>query len=147
MQHVLPWAATQVVPVRAVVGVGMGGQGALRLAFRYPERFAAVASWNGVLDFHERFGRGSELDDMYERREQARQDTAVLHLRSGATPTFIDVRCDPAHEGFRGNDRLHEKLNALGVPHYYGAEPGCLVSLAAVGLRAGGGRSLPVVAG
>src|SRR5438132_1550523 len=64
----------------AVAGVGMGGQGAVRLGLKYPDRFRVVASLNGAFDHHERYGRGNPLDAMYDTREQCRQDTAVLHV-------------------------------------------------------------------
>ncbi|HSQ57279.1 MAG TPA: alpha/beta hydrolase-fold protein, partial [Gemmata sp.] len=46
----------------AVAGIGIGGQGALRLGFRHPDRVPVVASIAGALDFHELYGRGTVLD-------------------------------------------------------------------------------------
>jgi len=100
----------------AVCGVGMGGQGAVRLGLRHSERFPIVASIAGAFDLHERYGRGTPLDDMYPSREHARQDTAILHIGHHC-PAHIWFACPPASEWYRGNDRLHEKLVALGVAH------------------------------
>jgi S-formylglutathione hydrolase len=101
-----------------LLGIGMGGQGALRLAFRYPEQFPVVAALAPSLDFHEIFGSGTPLDQLYESKEQCRQDTAILHIHPSRFPPHIYFCIDPDdHLWFRGNDRLHEKLNALGVAH------------------------------
>ena len=99
-------------------GIGMGGQGALRLAFKHPERFLTVAAIAPALDYHERYGQGTPLDQMYDSKEQCRQDTALLHVHPSRYPAHIFFCIDPADVPWlRGNDRLHEKLNALGIAH------------------------------
>src|SRR5262249_50732542 len=66
----------------------------------------------------ERYGEGTPLDEMYDSREQCRQDTAVLHVDPTQYPRHIFFCIDPGDTNWlRGNDRLHEKLAALGVPH------------------------------
>lgn len=101
----------------AAAGIEMGGQGAIRLAFRSPKRFPVVAGLGSALDFHELHGLGTSLDMLYESRERARQDTAILHLNPADWPPHLWFGCDPADPWFRGNDRLLEKLRAYGVPH------------------------------
>jgi S-formylglutathione hydrolase len=54
---------------------------------------------------------------MYPGREHARQDTAVLHVHPRAWPPHVWFACSPESAWYRGNDRLHEKLGAMGVPH------------------------------
>jgi S-formylglutathione hydrolase len=101
-----------------VFGISMGGQGALRLALRYPQLFPAVAGIASAIDFHDLYGEGTPLDDMYDSKEQCRQDTAVLQIHPTHYPPHIYFCIDPDDERWvRGNDRLHEKLTALGVPH------------------------------
>ncbi len=101
-----------------LLGVSMGGQGALRLAFRRPDLFPAVAGISSALDFQERYGQGTPLDEMYDSKEQARQDTAILHVQPYQYPPHIYFCIDPDDEDwYRGNDRLDEKLTALGIPH------------------------------
>jgi S-formylglutathione hydrolase len=118
---VLPWMCERWrLPERAVAaaGISMGGQGAVRLGFKHPDLFPAVASVAGAFDYHELYGRGSPLDEMYDSRERCRQDTAVLHIDPHRFPPHVWFACDPADvEWYRGNDRLHEKLTALGLPH------------------------------
>ena len=99
-------------------GISMGGQGALRLAFKQPALFPVVAAIAPALDYYELYGEGSPLDDMYESKEQCRQDTALLHIHPSHYPPHLFWCIDPADaRWYRGNDRLHEKLTALGVPH------------------------------
>ncbi len=120
LDNVVPWiestwnAGSRSV---AVAGIGMGGQGAVRLAFRHPSRFPVVGSIAGTMDFQEQFDRGTPLDSLYPSREHARQDTAILHIHPHEWPLHIWFGCSPTDPRHRGNDRLHEKLAAIGVPH------------------------------
>jgi S-formylglutathione hydrolase len=105
-------------PRLGVLGISMGGQGALRLAFKHPGVFPAAAGIASALDYHELYGQGTPLDEMYDSKEQCRQDTALLHVPPYHPPPHIFFCIDPDDEQWhRGNDRLHEKLTALGVPH------------------------------
>jgi S-formylglutathione hydrolase len=108
----------------AIAGIGMGGHGAVRLAFRNPDRFRVAASLNGSFDFHEWFGRGTPLDEMYASNERARQDTAVLHIDPVRWPPHLWFASDPDSDWYRGNDRLHEKLTAYGIAHAADLETG-----------------------
>ena len=101
----------------ALIGIGAGGQGALRLGFKYPDRFGTVASLGGSIDHYELYGRGTCLDEMYPSREHCRQDGVMLHVHPHDWPPNVWFGCDPDSPWLRGNDRLHEKLMALGVPH------------------------------
>ncbi|MFN4261041.1 MAG: alpha/beta hydrolase-fold protein [Gemmataceae bacterium] len=103
-----------------LLGIGMGGQGALRLAFQYAELFPVVAAIAPAIDYHELHGQGTPLDQMYDSKEQCRQDTATLHVPPHNYPPHIFFCIDPEDTAwYRGNDRLHEKLTALGIPHEY----------------------------
>ena len=124
LDHVVPWIEAKSKLGIAVVGIGMGGQGAVRLAFRHPEQFRVAASLNGAFDFHEWYGRGTPLDEMYASRERARQDTAILHIDPSRWPPHLWFACHPDSEWYRGNDRLDEKLRAYGVPHTADLEAG-----------------------
>lgn len=101
-----------------VFGISMGGQGSLRLAFRHPDLFPVTAGIASALDFYEIYGEGGSLDEMYDSKEQCRQDTALMHIPPHHYPPHIYFCIDPEDvEWYRGNDRLHEKLSALGIPH------------------------------
>lgn len=118
-----PWMRrTWLLPERAVAlaGISMGGQGALRLAFKYAERFPVVAGIASAVDYHQEFDNPQfcELPQLYRNREHCRQDTATLHVKQNSFPRHIWFACDPHDmDWFPGNDRLHEKLRAVGVPH------------------------------
>lgn len=118
---VLPFFATRwglQPPAIGLLGVSMGGQGALRLAFKHPRTFPVVAAIAPLLDHHDWYGRGTSLDVLYDSKEQCRQDSALLHVDPGHFPPHLFFCVDPADERWcRGSDRLHEKLAALGVPH------------------------------
>lgn len=101
----------------ALLGVGIGGQGALRLALRYPERFRVVAALDAAVDFFELYGSGQRLDTLYDSKEQCRQDSATLHVHPSRHPPHLFFGCHASSFWHRGNDRLHEKLSALGVTH------------------------------
>jgi S-formylglutathione hydrolase len=99
-------------------GISMGGQGALRLAFKHPDLFPVVAAISAAIDYHELYGEGTTIDSMYDSKEQCRQDTALLHIHPSQYPPHIFFCIDPGDgDWYRGNDRLHEKLAALGIPH------------------------------
>jgi S-formylglutathione hydrolase len=102
----------------ALLGISMGGQGALRLAFKHPELFPVVAAISSAIEHHQLYGQGSTIDEMYNSSEQCRQDSAILHVHPSKFPPHIFFCIDPDDTTwYRGNDRMHEKLAALGIPH------------------------------
>ena len=105
-------------PAIGLLGFSMGGQGALRLAFKHSETFPAVAAISSAIEYYELYGRSLSVDEMYESKEQCRQDSVPMHVHPSRFPPHVFFWIDPADRDWhRGNDRLHEKLNALGVPH------------------------------
>jgi S-formylglutathione hydrolase FrmB len=120
-EAVVPFVADRwrLEPARlGLLGISMGGQGALRLAFRFPELFPAVAAVAPAIEFHNFFGRGSSIDQLYDSPEQCRQDTVPMHVHPTRVPANVFFAVDPDDEHWaRGADRLHEKLKALGVAH------------------------------
>ncbi len=101
-----------------LLGISMGGQGALRLAFKHPEMFPVVAAVAPAIEYHELYYQEPPLDQMYDSKEQCRQDTAPMHIHPSRQPPHLFYCTDPTDAAwYRGSDRLHEKLNALGVAH------------------------------
>lgn len=120
LEEVVPWAQVRFGTGNfGIVGVGAGGQAALRFGFKFPDRFRAVGSLAGSIDYYELHGRGLILDEMYPSREHCRQDGVGLHVHPSRWPPHVWFACDPDSPWLRGNDRLHEKLMALGVPHTF----------------------------
>lgn len=122
LDNVLPyinsrWASTP--PRIALLGTSMGGQGALRLAFKYPDTFPIVAALAPAIDYQLRWQEGHEpLRQMYRDAEAVRQDTATLHVHPLYWPRNTWFACDPADVPWHESaERLRMKLAALGVPH------------------------------
>jgi S-formylglutathione hydrolase len=101
-----------------LLGISMGGQAALRIAFRRPEQFPAASAISPAIEYHELFGKGYNVETLYDSKEQCRQDTAPMHVHPSRHPPHLFFCIDPDDQPwYRGCDRLHEKLNALGVIH------------------------------
>jgi S-formylglutathione hydrolase FrmB len=106
-------------PQLALLGISMGGQGALRMAYKFPNTFPTVAAISPAIDYQKRIVEGVDpgLDFMYRDAEDARQDTALLHIHPLNWPRNQFFCCDPTdlrwHESA---DRLRMKLSSLGVP-------------------------------
>ncbi|QDU87330.1 Putative esterase [Pirellulimonas nuda] len=122
-------------PGIGLLGVSMGGQGALRLAYRKPSLFPVVAAVSPAVDFQnwmtygaaafsgeEQRGREASLWQMYGDPERARQDTATLHVHPLNWPRNQMFVCDPDDPWHESCDRLHMKLGSLGVPHEHDLE-------------------------
>jgi len=122
LQNVLPFIEQHFAskpPRIGLLGTSMGGQGALRLAYKHPNIFPVVAAISPAIDFHKRYNEGDEtIPQMYPDPEAARQDTAILHIHPLNWPRHQFFCCDPTdlrwHESA---DRLRMKLWSLGVPH------------------------------
>ena len=121
MQRVVPWISSRfaIEPPRiALLGVSMGGQGALQLAYRNASRFPVVAAIAPAVDFDQLYGSGIPLDRMFPNRESARQATVVLNLQPLSWPRHQWFCCDPTDtEWFDGAARLGMKLSSSGILH------------------------------
>lgn len=107
-------------PQIALLGTSMGGQGALRFSYKFPNVFPIVAAISPAIDYQLRMEVPEEdepLFDMYEDPEQCRQDTALLHIHPLNWPRHQFFCCDPKDYPWADSaDRLRMKLNSLGVP-------------------------------
>lgn len=120
-------------PGIALLGTGMGGQGALRLTYRHPALFPVAAAIAPAIDFHlamrrcDVSGEGdlhAPLWELYGDVERARQDTVILHVHPLNWPRHQFFASDPADVDWHdGAARLHGKLVALGIPHVAVLEP------------------------
>ena len=105
-------------PHVALLGISMGGQGVLQLAFRQATRFPIVAAISPAVDFFQLHGSGIPLDTMFPDTEAARQATVVLNLNPLFWPRYQFFCCDPADvEWFDGAARLGMKLSSSGILH------------------------------
>lgn len=123
IDRVLPYIAERfgsAPPRIALFGTSMGGQGALRFAFKHPNRFPICAGIAPAIDYQLRFYEDGEetLPLMYPDAEAARQDTATLHVHPLNWPRNIFFASDPEdHRWHDSAQKLRMKLAALGIPH------------------------------
>lgn len=110
-------------PLVGLLGISMGGQGGLRLAYKYPRKFPVVAAISPAVDFYQWLARPQphqpeitqQLLPLYRDAEDARQDSATLHLRGLDWPRHQLICCDPTDHWHPGTERLREKLVAMGA--------------------------------
>lgn len=110
-----------------VAGLSMGGYGAVKLALRQPERFAAAASLSGVLDLAARVAR-DDAPPSPDRRMFARvfgpeqavgPDDDLLHLVRRADPAALPalhVSCGTEDVLLPGNHAFVATCAEAGVP-------------------------------
>ncbi|MCH2201901.1 MAG: esterase family protein [Fuerstiella sp.] len=120
-RSIVPYITSQLeieIPRIALLGVSMGGQGVLQLAYRYAREFPVIAAISPAVDFHQLHGLGLPLDSMFESTEDARQETVVLNLHPLAWPRHQFLCCDPQDaDWFDGCARLAMKLSSSGIMH------------------------------
>ena len=105
-------------PHIALLGISMGGQGVLQLAYRHATKFPVVAAISPAVDFFQLHGSGIPLDTMFPDPEAARQATVVLNLNPLFWPRYQFFCCDPSDvEWFDGAARLGMKLSSSGILH------------------------------
>lgn len=123
LENVLPfieqrWSSKP--PRIGLLGTSMGGQGALRFSYKYPDIFPVVAAISPAIDHQRRMEVPEEdepLFDMYDDPEHCRQDTALLHIHPLNWPRHQFFCCDPLDYPWADSaDRLRMKLSSLGVP-------------------------------
>lgn len=116
---------------RLLDGYSMGGYGAARLGFTYPDLFRAVSIMGGgplqadLLDDAPRAGRrrAKEVlaqvyggDPEYFRRVSPRV-LAEQHAKAITRGSLIRMVCGEEDETFANNRDFHEHLERLGIPH------------------------------
>ena len=123
---------------RALFGISMGGYGALRIALKYPERFAAVVTHSAMvlekLPTAEDGARRGQMaafnrifGDPIDTALWAANDPLQLAQKADAKSTpalYFDCGSEDRFQLFIGNKDLHEKLQARGVKHEFGLYPG-----------------------
>jgi S-formylglutathione hydrolase FrmB len=106
-----------------VAGLSMGGYGALKLALRHPERYAAAASLSGALDLRVSAERARPEDPrMFERifggpPPDAGEDDLFWLLRTGdpATRPPLYIACGTDDELIEANRRFRDAGRELGA--------------------------------
>jgi pimeloyl-ACP methyl ester carboxylesterase len=123
LEQVVPYIAQRWEvrpPAIGLLGTGMGGQGALRLAFKQPRLFPVVAALSPAIDYYQQWNDpdSAMLWEMYSDAEAARQDTATLHVHPLNWPRNTWFACDPLNPcWFNSADKLRMKMAAIGIPY------------------------------
>lgn len=113
---------------RGITGLSMGGHGALYLAIKHQDVFGAAGSTSGGVDIRpfpnnwdleKRLGKRSENPENWD----AHTVIEMLHL---IQPDSLALFIDCGREDFFHlvNQKLHERLDYLRVPHRYLVMPG-----------------------
>lgn len=118
--EVVPWIEARwgiKPPHFGLIGVGMGGSGALNLSYRAARQFPVVAAVSAAVDFHVYQPHEPVLQAAFESVEAARQQTAILHLHPLNWPLSQRIACDPRDRHWMdGCERLASKLSSSGIP-------------------------------
>jgi S-formylglutathione hydrolase FrmB len=123
---------------RALFGVSMGGYGALRIAFKYPERYGVVATHSAMLlekiptpEDGARRGQMASFNRIFgnpiDEAMWAANDPLRLAAKADpktAPALYFDCGSEDRFQLFIGNKDLHEKLQAKGVKHEFALYPG-----------------------
>ncbi len=127
---------------RGITGISMGGYGALRLAFKYPNEFAAVSAQMPALmaDIPENLASagglgsptgtmgevfGSPINRAYFERNNVftfAKNDPVTELRR--LKIYFDVGSNDDYGFDRGAEKLHQLLDSRGVPNEFHVYPG-----------------------
>ncbi len=123
LDNIVPYVAERhgAKPPRiALLGTSMGGQGALRFAFKYPNQFPIVAALAPAIDYQIRYDDPDDetIREMYPNAEAVRQDTATLHVHPLNWPRNLWFCSDPTDDRWHESaHRLRSKLYSLGIPY------------------------------
>jgi len=112
---------------RAIIGLSMGGHGALYLTIEHPDVFGIAGSMSGGVDFRD-FSDSWEIYKKlgkYEKNKELWDHHVVLELCDHLpkkTPIIVD--CGVKDFMINANRKLHAKLLSLNIDHTYIERPG-----------------------
>ena len=126
---------------RGITGVSMGGYGALRLAFKYPQQFTAVSAQMPALvaEIPANFSTGgsgspsSMMGDVFGNpfnRSYFERNNVFYYARTTPTPQlkrlkiYFDVGNNDDYGFEQGGEKLHQLLDSRGVPNEFHIYPG-----------------------
>lgn len=126
----VPAAASQAIPAITsrsplfIGGLSMGGFGALRLAARHPNRFAAAAALSAITDLCQLQALTEECLDLSEGDEGGPSSLAALLCANQARLPPFRFECGTEDTLLAANRSLHHSLSEASVPHTYEEFPG-----------------------
>jgi S-formylglutathione hydrolase FrmB len=113
---------------RAITGLSMGGHGALFLAFRHAATFGACGSMSGGVDLNysrNKFDIMKRIGDTI-RYADNWKNYIVMNVIENYPKDSLAIIFDCGTEDFyyEANQKLHEKMLKLKIPHDYTERPG-----------------------
>jgi putative tributyrin esterase len=125
--HDVPACIREHFPSRGptfLCGLSMGGYGALRLGFKYPDRFRGISAHSSITraeqmyDFVRDCNLGLSAMPAYEHD--------ILYWARAYREQLPPIRfdCGRGDSLFDANVTLHDELDALSIPHIYESFPG-----------------------
>jgi S-formylglutathione hydrolase FrmB len=113
---------------RAVMGLSMGGHGAVTLLAKHPDLFAGACSISGIMDlteFPSRWELPKLLGSLTENKQRWIDYSCIgqVDLLKGSSKLII-LDCGTEDFALRGNVKEHELLQQSGIPHFFYSHPG-----------------------
>jgi S-formylglutathione hydrolase FrmB/lysophospholipase L1-like esterase len=116
---------------RGIMGLSMGGHGALLLAAKHPDMYGSASSLSGILkitnhaDKWQIAGRLGSLEENRANWEANSVWDQAERFKDAGIRILFDCGVEDTKTGAIGDNReLHEKLKSLGIPHIWREMPG-----------------------
>ncbi|MEQ8822006.1 MAG: alpha/beta hydrolase-fold protein [Sumerlaeia bacterium] len=114
---------------RGIMGLSMGGHGAMTLAAKHPDTFASASSLSGILNITNHPDKWHMLGRLgsYEENTESWEDNSAWHLAPAFQDTDIALLFDSGTSdtaAIGDNRQFHDRLTDLGVPHIWREFPG-----------------------
>lgn len=111
-----------------IAGLSMGGYGALKALFTYPEQYGKAASFSGALDVKNMLNRLSEdrkviFHTIFGESIDKKEDLFELS-KSFKHEADIYISCGTEDFLFQDNEKFIHHLNHLNIKHTYITKPG-----------------------
>jgi len=113
---------------RAITGLSMGGHGAFHTALRHPDKFGAVGSTSGGVDFRpfpQNWNIQDELGEMASNKQTWDEHVVVNlidRIQNGQLAIIFD--CGESDFFLEVNKDLHQRLLGRGIDHDFILRPG-----------------------
>ena len=113
---------------RAIMGLSMGGHGALFLALRHQELFGWAGSMAGGVDFST-FNNHWDIPSLlgpFKKNKKRWKEYTVNHHAATLESIEVQLMIDCGEDDFflEGNNALHDILTERGIEHRYNTYPG-----------------------
>lgn len=111
-----------------IAGLSMGGYGALKCALHHPDKYAAVASFSGLLDVRKALESGqwslpkNETISIFGNRLEAKDDINQLTakaVKEHVQLPFIYLTCGLSDPLYENNESLRKQMDFLHIPYVY----------------------------